>query len=302
MNGNGAKTPFWPGRGPGRRPRREIFPADQKLNSKSPKSELEAFFNSPYVHNLKEQICEMGHRLWQRAYVDGNGGNMAIRVGEDIASARPRSSARARSSPSDMCLVDFEGNQLCGTKKRTSEVLMHLQMMKHQPRPSCHCHCHPPYATAFAVVGIAPPTCMLPEYEVFAPSPWPRIARPVRRDGQARQPTDRPIQHHSHGQSRRGDLEPQQHRGSLLAHGNRRGLLPHHRRGRPARQADQHLHRPADEGTAQDQAESRLCGPALRHEGMRAVRQRRMASWCGPARPRSPPNPPPASIPKPRRR
>jgi L-fuculose-phosphate aldolase len=36
--------------------------------------------------------------------------------------------------PEDMCLVDLDGNQLAGTKKRTSEILMHLQIMKRQPR------------------------------------------------------------------------------------------------------------------------------------------------------------------------
>lgn len=137
------------------------------LNSKSPKAELEAFFNSPYAHSLKQQICEMGHRLWKRAYVDGNGGNMAIRVGEDIAICTPTLVSKGSLQPSDMCLVDFEGNQLLGTKRRTSEILMHLQMMKRQPKAVATCHCHPPYATAFAVANIAPPTCMLPEYEVF---------------------------------------------------------------------------------------------------------------------------------------
>ena len=137
------------------------------LNSKSPKAELDAFFNSPYAHSLKEQICEMGHRLWKRAYVDGNGGNMAIRVGDDIAICTPTLVSKGSLKPSDMCLVDFEGKQLCGTKPRTSEILMHLQMMKAQPKAVATCHCHPPYATAFAVAGIAPPTCMLPEYEVF---------------------------------------------------------------------------------------------------------------------------------------
>ena len=63
----------------------KLSPPTKKLNSKSSKAELDAFFASPYAHSLKEQICEMGHRLWKRAYVDGNGGNMAIRVGEDIA-------------------------------------------------------------------------------------------------------------------------------------------------------------------------------------------------------------------------
>jgi len=142
-------------------------PPAKQLNSKSPKAELEALFNSPYAHELKEQICEMGHRLWKRAYVDGNGGNMAIRVGEDIALCTPTLVSKGSLKPSDICLVDFEGNQLLGTKKRTSEILMHLQIMKKQPKAIATCHCHPPHATAFAVAGIAPPTCMLPEYEVF---------------------------------------------------------------------------------------------------------------------------------------
>src|SRR5579871_6567121 len=50
-----------------------------KVNSKSSKAELEAFLNSAPIHELKEQICEVGRRLWQREYVDGNGGNIAIR-------------------------------------------------------------------------------------------------------------------------------------------------------------------------------------------------------------------------------
>src|SRR5260221_10782293 len=70
--------------------------------------------------------------------------------------------------PEDMCLVDFEGNQLCGTKKRTSEILMHLQILKRQPRAVATVHCHPPYSTGFAVAGMVPPTCMIPEFEVFA--------------------------------------------------------------------------------------------------------------------------------------
>src|SRR6266568_4329512 len=53
-------------------------PPSKPLTSKSSKAELEAFFNSPYAQNLKEQLCDIGRRLWGRAYVDGNGGNIAI--------------------------------------------------------------------------------------------------------------------------------------------------------------------------------------------------------------------------------
>ena len=138
------------------------------LHSKSSKAELEAFFNSPFCHDLKLQICEIGKRLWGRAYVDGNGGNIAIRVGDDIAVCTPTLVSKGFMKPEDMCLVDFEGNQLLGAKPRTSEILMHLQIMKRQPKAQATVHCHPPYSTGFAVAGVLPPTCMIPEFEVFA--------------------------------------------------------------------------------------------------------------------------------------
>jgi L-fuculose-phosphate aldolase len=146
----------------------KFSPPSKTLSSKSSKAELDAFFNSPYAQNLKEQLCDIGRRLWQREYVDGNGGNIAIRVGEDIALCTPTLVSKGFMKPEDMCLVDFEGNQLAGTKKRTSEILMHLQIMKRQPKAIATCHCHPPYSTGFAIAGLVPPTCMIPEYEVFA--------------------------------------------------------------------------------------------------------------------------------------
>ena len=151
----------------GRREEPPSIPA-RKITSKSPKTEIDAFFESPEIQQLKDQICDVGRRLWQRAYVDGNGGNLAIRVAEDIALCTPTLVSKGFLKPTDLCFVDLEGNQLCGAKKRTSEILMHLQIMKRQPRAVATVHCHPPYATGFAVAGITPPTCMIPEYEVFS--------------------------------------------------------------------------------------------------------------------------------------
>jgi len=144
-----------------------VTPPDKSLSSKSSRGELEAFFSSPYCHGLKLQICDLGQRLWKRGYVDGNGGNIAIRVGLDMIVCTPTLISKGFMKPEDMCLVDFEGNQVLGQKKRTSEILMHLQMMQRQPKAIATVHCHPPHATAFAVAGIEPPTCMIPEFEVF---------------------------------------------------------------------------------------------------------------------------------------
>jgi L-fuculose-phosphate aldolase len=138
------------------------------VTSKSSKGHIEAFFNSPQIHALKLQICDIGRRLWQRAYVDGNGGNIAIRVADDLVLCTPTLVSKGFMKPEDMCLVDLDGDQFAGGKKRTSEILMHLQIMKRQPRAVASVHCHPPYATGFAVAGVEPPTCMIPEFEVFA--------------------------------------------------------------------------------------------------------------------------------------
>jgi L-fuculose-phosphate aldolase len=69
--------------------------------------------------------------------------------------------------PEDICKVDYEGKQLAGTKKRTSEVLLHLAIYKARPDVMAAVHCHPPHATAFAVAHEPIPKCVLPEVEVF---------------------------------------------------------------------------------------------------------------------------------------
>src|SRR6266702_397644 len=147
---------FENGNGRGQAKARNADAPAKAITSKSPKSEIDAYFNSPQMQKLKEQICDVGRRLWQRAYVDGNGGNIAIRVGEDIALCTPTLVSKGFMKPEDMCLVDLEGNQLAGVKKRTSEILMHLQIMKRQPRAGATLYCHPSYSTGFAVAGVQP--------------------------------------------------------------------------------------------------------------------------------------------------
>jgi L-fuculose-phosphate aldolase len=61
----------------------------------------------------------------------------------------------------------MDGKQLAGAKKRSSEALLHLEIMRARPDVKSVVHCHPPHATAFAVAHEAIPQCILPEVEVF---------------------------------------------------------------------------------------------------------------------------------------
>jgi L-fuculose-phosphate aldolase len=145
-------------------------------------------FTSPEAEAVKEEICAVGRKLWMRQYVDGNGGNISYRIGPNEVICTPTLLSKGDLRPQDMCMVDLEGKQLCGGRPRTSEILLHLEIYKEVPEAKAVVHCHPAHATAYAITGRVPPTCVIPEYEVFigkvALSPYetpgtPEFARTV---------------------------------------------------------------------------------------------------------------------------
>ncbi|GHB98443.1 class II aldolase/adducin family protein [Cerasicoccus arenae] len=128
---------------------------------------LLAFFNSPELRIIKERMCDIGRRIWAKNYCDGNGGNITVRVGDNLVLCTPTLISKGFIEIEDICLVDLDGNQVAGTRKRTSEVNTHLAIMKATPDAKSCVHAHPIHATAFAIAGVAPPTCLIPEPEVF---------------------------------------------------------------------------------------------------------------------------------------
>src|SRR4029078_8929510 len=96
-----------------------------------------------------------------------NDGNISYRLGPNEVLCSPTMICKGFMKPADLCTVDMQGNQLSGTRKRTSEVLLHLAIMKVRPEVKSVVHCHPPHATAFAVAREPIPQCVLPEVEVF---------------------------------------------------------------------------------------------------------------------------------------
>jgi L-fuculose-phosphate aldolase len=124
-------------------------------------------FNSPEAEAIKAEIINVGRKLWMRMYVDGNGGNISCRIGPNEVICTPTLVSKADLRPEDLCMVDLEGNQLVGNRPRTSEILMHLEIYKAVPEAKGVVHCHPPHATAYAITGRVPPTCIIPECEVF---------------------------------------------------------------------------------------------------------------------------------------
>jgi L-fuculose-phosphate aldolase len=130
-------------------------------------AEIQAFFRSPAIETIKRRMVDIGRRMWEKDYTDGNGGNITVRVGDGLVLCTPTLISKGFMSVEDMALIDLDGKQLAGSRKRTSEAMTHLAIMKRQPAAKACVHAHPPHATAYAVARVRPPTCLIPEAEVF---------------------------------------------------------------------------------------------------------------------------------------
>lgn len=118
-------------------------------------------------HKLKEFMCEIGRRVYAKGFAAANDGNITVRLNEKELLCTPTMVSKGFLKPDDICKVDYEGKQLAGKRKRTSEVFLHLAVYKNRPDVNAVVHCHPPHATAFAVAHEPIPKCVLPEVEVF---------------------------------------------------------------------------------------------------------------------------------------
>jgi L-fuculose-phosphate aldolase len=116
---------------------------------------------------LREQMCEIGRRVYNKGFAAANDGNISYRLSEDRVLCSPTRVSKGFMKPDDLCIVDMDGGQVSGKRKRSSEILLHLTIMKARADVRSVVHCHPPHATAFAVAREPIPKCVLPEIEVF---------------------------------------------------------------------------------------------------------------------------------------
>jgi L-fuculose-phosphate aldolase len=121
----------------------------------------------PDARKLAEAICDVGRRMAARQLVAGTDGNLSVRLTESEVLSTPTGQNKGTLSPDDICLVDMEGNQLGGTKRRSSEILLHLAILRARPDVNGVVHCHAPHASAFAATHTPLPRGILPEAEFF---------------------------------------------------------------------------------------------------------------------------------------
>jgi len=123
--------------------------------------------NMQNIHKIKQDMCEIGRRIYNKGFAAANDGNITVRISDNEVLCTPTMHSKGFLKPDDISLVDMTGKQLSGSKKRSSEALLHLEIYKNRADVKSIVHCHPPHATAFAVAREPIPQCVLPEVEVF---------------------------------------------------------------------------------------------------------------------------------------
>lgn len=108
----------------------------------------------PTDREAVSQILEAGRRLYSRGLVAANDGNISARVSENEVWATPTNVSKGFMTEDMLVKLDLDGNRLEGRLKPSSEIKMHLEIMKRSPDVLSVCHAHPPAATTFAAAGI----------------------------------------------------------------------------------------------------------------------------------------------------
>lgn len=119
------------------------------------------------VHKIKQDMCEIGRRIYDRQFAAANDGNITVRISDNEVLCTPTLHCKGFMKPEDISTIDMTGKQIAGRKKRSSEALLHLEIYKQREDIRSVVHCHPPHATAFAIAHEPIPQCILPEVEVF---------------------------------------------------------------------------------------------------------------------------------------
>ncbi len=104
---------------------------------------------------IKEQICDICHKMWQLGWVAANDGNVSVKLEDGTFFATPTGISKSFITPEKLVKINEKGEVLEGLAgyKPSSEIKMHLRCYRERPDVTAVVHAHPPTATGYAVAG-----------------------------------------------------------------------------------------------------------------------------------------------------
>jgi len=114
---------------------------------------------------IKELMCDIGRRVYNRGMIAANDGNFSVKLNDNEFLCTPTGVSKGFMTPEYICKVDAKGNVIEANPgfKPSSEVKMHMRVYEKRPDVNAVVHAHPSYATAFAIAGIPLTQPIMPE-------------------------------------------------------------------------------------------------------------------------------------------
>lgn len=104
---------------------------------------------------IKEEMCEIGRRVYNRGMVAANDGNFSVKLNDNEFLCTPTGVSKGFMTPEFICKVNAKGEVLEANEgfRPSSEVKMHMRIYAKRPDVNAVVHAHPMYATSFAIAG-----------------------------------------------------------------------------------------------------------------------------------------------------
>ena len=118
---------------------------------------------------VKEQICDIGKRIYNRNMVAANDGNISVKLNDNEWLCTPTGVSKGFMTPEYICKVDAKGNviEASGNFRPSSEIKMHMRIYEKRSDVGAVVHAHPVFATSFAIAGIPLTQPIMPEAVIF---------------------------------------------------------------------------------------------------------------------------------------
>ncbi len=106
----------------------------------------------PNDRQAKENILEVGARMYNKSYCAANDGNISCRTADGLFWVTPSGVSKGHMDESMLIKVNIDGEIIERNTDRniSSEIRLHLNVYRHRPDINAVVHSHPPLSTAFA--------------------------------------------------------------------------------------------------------------------------------------------------------
>jgi L-fuculose-phosphate aldolase len=132
----------------------EVIDGTPVIDIKPDNSSAKSSTDFPALVNPEtgEAILEAGRDGWLRGLFAGFNGNVSMRQGDRVV-ITATGSAKGHLTPNDLAVIDLATGASLSSARASSELAVHLEIYRNQPRAQAIVHTHPPRLLALSLRG-----------------------------------------------------------------------------------------------------------------------------------------------------